>query len=109
MEELREARPTPGERLKAASECRQIRKSDQESVFDVSCRIKEIANSMHPHQEMDFEMGGKLYECLSDWQDSYCTLAALESPEGRVFEEVRKVGLRLERTRDTGQASKSNR
>ncbi|RCN48228.1 zinc knuckle [Ancylostoma caninum] len=105
VEELKRARLTPGERLKAASEWKQLRKGDQESVVDFCCRIKEIAKRMYPCQEMDFELGRKLYECLLDWPDSYYMLAALDSPEGRVFDEVRKVALRLERTRDARHVS----
>ncbi|EPB78543.1 zinc knuckle [Ancylostoma ceylanicum] len=69
--------------------------------------LKEVAKHMHPHQEMDFELARKLYESLSDWPDSYYMLAALDSPEGKVFEEVRKVALCLERTRESGQVSKA--
>ncbi|VDO06692.1 unnamed protein product [Haemonchus placei] len=58
---------------------------------------------MMPDQCMDFQMGSKLYECLAHWQDSYYMLAALDAPEGHIFEEVRKVALRLERTRRPSQ------
>ncbi|KAL6723983.1 hypothetical protein Aduo_018922 [Ancylostoma duodenale] len=64
-------------------------------------RLKKIATRMQPNQNLDFELGAKLYECLSEWADSYHMLAALEAPEGRVFEEVQKVALRLERTGET--------
>ncbi|KAL6724159.1 hypothetical protein Aduo_019072 [Ancylostoma duodenale] len=107
VQELKKARITPGERLRAASEWKQLRKNDQESVVDYCCRMKEIAKRMHPNQDMDFELGRKLYESLSDWPDSYYMLAALDSPEGRIFDEVRKVALRLERTREAGQVSKA--
>ncbi|KAL6742446.1 hypothetical protein Aduo_015595 [Ancylostoma duodenale] len=96
----------PGERLKVASEWKHLQKSNKESVVDFCYTVKEIAKRMYPCQEMDFELGRKFYECLSDWLDSYYMLAALDSPEGRVFDEVRKVALRLERTRDARQASK---
>ncbi|KAK6029636.1 hypothetical protein OSTOST_04251 [Ostertagia ostertagi] len=99
VEELRKARDTPCERLKAESEWKSLRKRDGESVFDFCCRLQSIANRMAPKQCLDFQMGSKLYECLAHWSDSYHMLAALDAPEGRIFEEVRKVALRLERTR----------
>ncbi|KAL6729616.1 hypothetical protein Aduo_000658 [Ancylostoma duodenale] len=99
--ELKKARQTPCERLKAAAEWKHVRMRDQETVFDFCCRLKKIATRMQPNQNLDFELGAKLYECLSEWADSYHMLAALEAPEGRVFEEVQKVALRLERTRET--------
>ncbi|KAL6733919.1 hypothetical protein Aduo_004519 [Ancylostoma duodenale] len=100
VEELRKARHTPCERLKAQANWKNLRKHGNESVFDFCCRLQKIAKRMSPRTDCDFEMGSKLYEFLSDWTDSYYMLAALESPDGHVFDEVRKVALRLERTRE---------
>ncbi|EYC24467.1 hypothetical protein Y032_0013g1920 [Ancylostoma ceylanicum] len=100
VEELRKARHTPCERLKAQADWKNLRKHEKESVFDFCCRLQKIAKRMSPKTDCDFEMGSKLYECLSDWKDSYYMLAALDSADGHVFDEVRKVALRLERTRE---------
>ncbi|ETN83731.1 hypothetical protein NECAME_17359 [Necator americanus] len=105
--ELRKARETPGERLKARSEWKHLCIRDHETVFDFCCRMKRIATRMQPDQTMDFELGSKLYECLSDWPDSYHLLAALDAPEGRVFDQVKKVALRLERTREASKLQRS--
>ncbi|EYB82894.1 hypothetical protein Y032_0348g3182 [Ancylostoma ceylanicum] len=101
VEELRKARRTPCERLRAQADWKNLRKLETESVFDFCCRLRSIAKRKSPDSECDFEMGSKLYECLSDWKDSYYMLAALDSPEGTVdTHEVRKVALRLERTQE---------
>ncbi|EYC17922.1 hypothetical protein Y032_0029g1959 [Ancylostoma ceylanicum] len=100
VEQLRRARNTPCERLKALADWKNLRKHENESVFDFCCRLQKIAKRMSSQTECDFEMGSKLYECLADWKDSYYMLAALDSPDGHVYEEVRKVALRLERTRE---------
>ncbi|RCN27353.1 hypothetical protein ANCCAN_26913 [Ancylostoma caninum] len=100
VEELRKARRTPCERLKAQADWKDLRKSETESVFDFCCRLRKIAKRMSPNSDCDFEMGSKLYECLSHWKDSYYMLAALDSPDGTVFDEVCKVAQRLERTQE---------
>ncbi|VDP55311.1 unnamed protein product [Heligmosomoides polygyrus] len=94
---LREARRTPGERLQAEMDWKNLRIMDDESVADFVCRMRQIAKRMVPEQATDFQLGSKLYECLAHWKDSYYMLAALEAPEGQVFQEVRTVALRLER------------
>ncbi|VDO72666.1 unnamed protein product [Heligmosomoides polygyrus] len=73
-----------------------LRIMDDESVADFVCRVRQIAKRMVPEQAIDFQLGSKLYECLSHWKDSYYMLAALEAPEGQVFKEVRTVALRIE-------------
>ncbi|VDL81622.1 unnamed protein product [Nippostrongylus brasiliensis] len=70
--------------------------------------MQRIAARMAPGMVMDFLLGSKLYECLSDWKDSYYMLAALEAPEGQVFSEVRTVALRLERMRNAQRTVKAN-
>ncbi|RCN43506.1 hypothetical protein ANCCAN_10514 [Ancylostoma caninum] len=97
---LRKARRTPCERLRAQVDWTNLRKLETESVFDFCCRLRAIAKRKSPDSDCDFEMGSKLYECLSEWKDSYYMLAALDSPKGTVFDEVRKVALRLERTQE---------
>ncbi|KAL6723931.1 hypothetical protein Aduo_018882 [Ancylostoma duodenale] len=101
VEQLRRARNTPCERLKAQADWKNLRKHENESVSDFCCRLQKIAKRMSPQTDCDFDMGSKLYECLSEWKDSYYMLAALDFPDGHVYEEVRKVAVRLERTRET--------
>ncbi|VDP59108.1 unnamed protein product [Heligmosomoides polygyrus] len=74
-----------------------LRIMDDESAADFVCRMRQIAKRMVPEEATDFQLGSKLYECLAHWKDSYYMLAALEAPEGQVFQEVRTVALRLER------------
>ncbi|RCN44013.1 hypothetical protein ANCCAN_09958, partial [Ancylostoma caninum] len=105
--ELRKLNHTPCERLKARSEWRALRKFDNESISDFCCRLQRLAKQVFPHSCNDFEMGCKLYECLADWTDSYYMLSALDAPEGRIFEEVRRAALRLERTREATSSTAS--
>ncbi|VDO24507.1 unnamed protein product [Heligmosomoides polygyrus] len=69
--------------------------------------MRQIARRMAPEQAMDFKLGSKLYECLAHWKDSYYMLAALEAPEGQVFQEVRTVALWLERIRIAQKATQT--
>uniref|UniRef100_A0A183GVL9 Zinc finger, CCHC-type, retrotransposon Gag domain protein n=1 Tax=Heligmosomoides polygyrus TaxID=6339 RepID=A0A183GVL9_HELPZ len=104
---LKEARRTPGERLQAEMDWKNLRIKDDESVADFVSRMRQIARRMAPEQAMDFQLGSKLYECLAHWKDSYYMLAALEAPEGQVFQEVRTVALRLERIRIAQKATQT--
>ncbi|KAL6739419.1 hypothetical protein Aduo_012880 [Ancylostoma duodenale] len=103
--ELCKLNHTPCERLKARSEWWAL--YDNESVSDFRCRLQRLANQVSPHSCNDFEIGCKLYECLADWTDSYYMHSALDAPEGRIFEEVRRAALRLERTREATSSTAS--
>ncbi|KAK6018225.1 zinc knuckle [Ostertagia ostertagi] len=55
---------------------------------------------IHSDSDRDFLLGSKLQACLSEWEESYHLLAALEAPYGLVYQSVRKAALRLERARE---------
>ncbi|VDL81457.1 unnamed protein product [Nippostrongylus brasiliensis] len=106
---LREARLTPYGRLEAECEWKTLRMNDGETVADFTCRLQRIAARMAPGESMDFQLGSKLYDCLSHWRDAYYMLQALEAPKGQVFSEVRRVALCLERIRIAQKALRTAR
>ncbi|EYC17460.1 hypothetical protein Y032_0030g2062 [Ancylostoma ceylanicum] len=103
VDALRTSRDNPCERLKAIEKWKTFPKRKNESVADFCCRMERISAKAHPHQDRDFELGSMLYSCLKHRPDSYHLLAALDSLEGRVFESVKAVALRLERIVETAE------
>ncbi|CAJ0591630.1 unnamed protein product [Cylicocyclus nassatus] len=100
VEALKQARRNPCDRLKNIREWEQLSKRSGETVVDFCCRMEDLSRRIHPSCEWDFIRGSKLYSCLENWQDSYHMLAALDSPEGQVYEAVKKVARRLEKLQD---------
>ncbi|CAJ0595176.1 unnamed protein product [Cylicocyclus nassatus] len=100
VEALKQARRNPCDRLKNIREWEQLSKRNGETVVDFCCRMEDLSRRIHPSCEWDFIRGSKLYSCLESWQDSYHMLAALDSPEGQVYEAVKKVARRLEKLQD---------
>ncbi|KAK6027021.1 zinc knuckle [Ostertagia ostertagi] len=98
VDALKAARRNPCERLKIIDEWDRLRKRSSESVGDFCCRMEDISRKIHPSNEWDFHLASKLYSCLEHWKDSYHLLAALEAREGEIYESVKKVALRLEKT-----------
>ncbi|EYC19204.1 hypothetical protein Y032_0025g1233 [Ancylostoma ceylanicum] len=97
VDALKTARRNPCERLKNIREWDQLSKRNGESVVEFCCRMEEISRRIHPSSEWDFIRGSKLYSCLEHWQNSYHMLAALNAPEGEVYEAVKRVARRLEK------------
>ncbi|KHJ98547.1 hypothetical protein OESDEN_01460 [Oesophagostomum dentatum] len=61
--------------------------------------MESISRKTHPTEEWDFHLGSELCSCLQNWKGSYHMLAALDSPEGKVYDAVKHVALRLEKIR----------
>ncbi|CAJ0590355.1 unnamed protein product [Cylicocyclus nassatus] len=94
------ARKNPCDRLKNIREWDTLSKRSDESVVEFCCRMEDLSRRIHPSCEWDFIRGSKLYSCLESWQDSYHMLAALDAPEGKVYEAVKKVARRLEKLQE---------
>ncbi|RCN53811.1 zinc knuckle [Ancylostoma caninum] len=74
-----------------------LAKRDEETVVEFCARLEKLARTLDKDGS-DFELGSKLYKALQHWSDSYYMLAALDAPRGYVYESVKTVALRLERT-----------
>ncbi|KAK5982447.1 hypothetical protein GCK32_010167, partial [Trichostrongylus colubriformis] len=103
VKELKQARTTPGERLKLLREWDSLRKKELESVNDFCYRMERLSSKIHGEADRDFLLGSKLYQCLADWKDAYHMLAELDRADGQVYQAVRKAALRLERTQQPRQ------
>ncbi|KAK6055350.1 zinc knuckle [Cooperia oncophora] len=97
VEALKAARKNPCDRLRDIKEWESLSKKNGESVVDFCCRMEDLSRKIHPSSEWDFIRGSKLYSCFQHWQNSYYMMAALDAPEGRVYEEVKRVAMRLEK------------
>ncbi|VDL69430.1 unnamed protein product [Nippostrongylus brasiliensis] len=95
---LKAARNNPCEKLKLVSEWDNLAIRKGESVNDFCCRMEDISRKIHPSDSWDFHLASKLYSALQHWRDSYHMLAALDTHEGKAYQAVKKVALRLEKT-----------
>ncbi|KAK6011348.1 zinc knuckle [Ostertagia ostertagi] len=100
VEALERARRDPCKKLKKIEEWDRLRKRDCETVEEFCYRMESISREIHSDGDRDFLLGSKLHTCLSDWNDSYHMLTALEAPHGMVYQSVRNAALRLERGRE---------
>ncbi|RCN25826.1 zinc knuckle [Ancylostoma caninum] len=94
---LEDARRSPVELLKALEKWDRLAKRDEETVVEFCARLEKLARTLDKDGS-DFELGSKLYKAPQHWNDSYHMLAALDAPRGYVYESVKTVALRLERT-----------